>query len=491
MAKKNEQYGRYDQDSVSIVPDRFVCQICTRVLRSPHLAVCCGQHFCDSCLDKWFTRQGKEICPHRRAEGEALHHVIHKGLRSEINQLKIRCSNHGEGCQWTGELGELETHLESDKGCGYVIVACSNKCRELIQTIVSDHEHSHLMTKEVTCTMKCKDLDEHLTNFCYLRPYQCEFCGLEDAYEEITGQDLYERSSSVMKNPYGGHQAECPEAPLTCPNKCRSEKIRRKDMESHRSRCPQEAIECPFTEAGCKEKPNRCQLDAHVTTNQQQHLLLVMKSYNETKKELSETKQKLSSTRGELIAVKGTLTTAIQLLSQGKEADKEMIDFLITCPKRLMNCGSSVDIVMPKFSVYRCSGKVWHSPPFIYEEHYKMSLAVYANGVGSGAGSHISVSLFILGRTKQNKSVTYEEYHCKEVAMLPEGQQWFRVCLYQLQIRSTLEEKKMLVPCTYPNELWRVDRFCPLRSGALCFVKDCLTFNVKYADSCHFLIKLI
>ena len=75
----------------------FICQICTKALRDPHLAVCCVQHFCESCLNHWFTRQCKQSCPHCHAEGEAFNHVIHKGLRSEVNQLKIRCSNHGEG----------------------------------------------------------------------------------------------------------------------------------------------------------------------------------------------------------------------------------------------------------------------------------------------------------------------------------------------------------------------------------------------------------
>ena len=132
MASKAVQYGGHDYSFVSEVPDRFICQICTKVLCDPHLAVCCGQHFCESCLNQWFTRQGKESCPHCRAEGEAFNHVIHKGLRSEVNQLKIRCSNYGEGCQWTGELGTLKKHLESDIGCGYVLVKCPNQCNSWV-----------------------------------------------------------------------------------------------------------------------------------------------------------------------------------------------------------------------------------------------------------------------------------------------------------------------------------------------------------------------
>ena len=48
---------------------------------------------------------------HCRAEEEEL---INKGLRSEINHLKIKCTNHKKGCEWTGELGQLKIHLTSD-----------------------------------------------------------------------------------------------------------------------------------------------------------------------------------------------------------------------------------------------------------------------------------------------------------------------------------------------------------------------------------------
>ena len=230
----------------------------------------------------------------------------------------------------------------------------------------------------------------------------------------------------------GGHQARCPEAPLTCPNECGSNSIKRKDMKSHRSQCPQEPVECPFAEAGCEEKLTRCQFEDHMSSDQQQHLLLVMKDhhetkrmlckankelsqtmkeFSETKKELSETKQELSETKEvvsnakcwlstvdkEVLEVKGSLTTAVQLLRQGKEEDKETVDFVIACSSRLTNVGDSVEVVMPKFTAYRRSGKVWHSPPFYYREGYKMCLDVYANGVGEGAGTHVSVAILLLG----------------------------------------------------------------------------------------------
>ena len=468
MASKTVQYGGYDYEFVGEVPDRFICQICTKILRDPHLAVCCGQHFCESCLNKWFTRQGKKSCPHCRAEGEAFNHVIHKGLRSEVNQLKIRCSNHGEGCQWTGELGALKLHLESDIGCGYVLVECPNQCNSWVSKCMRKKPPYRVPTAVLT-TLKRKDLEIHITTHCYLRPYQCEFCGLKDTYKAITGQGLYP-VAPIYDNPYNGHQAMCPEAPLTCPNYCGSKEIKRKDMESHRSQCPQEPVECPFAEAGCKKKLKRSQLNTHVTSSVQIHLSLIMNDYRETKRELLE--------------VKGTLATAVQLLRQGTEADKETVDLIIACSARLEKISDLVKVTMPKFSEYRRSGKVWYSPPFYYREGYKMCLAVYANGVGEEAGTHVSVTLTLLKEEYDRKLNRSWLEGCSstihEVPPLLKGQQLFNVCQYQPLSQYSEAVKKLSHNETFCTHEYIVSKL----------VNDCLTFSITYIGDCYLLVSV-
>ena len=269
----------HDSDFVCEVADRFICQICVKVIREPHLAVCCGQHFCESCLNRWFKQQRKESCPHCRAEGKAFSHVINKGLRSEINQLEVKCSNHGEGCKWTGELGTLKTHLESDKGCGFVQVKCPNLCRD---TKFRDAKLYYVKS------IQRKDLDKHLKTECDHRPYQCEHCGHKDTYHKITGKGC--PRVGVF---YNFHYSKCPEFPLTCPNKCGGGSIKRKNMDSHRSECPQEPVKCPFAEVGCKEHLRRSQLEGHTTSSIQQHLLLVMSDHKRLRERLRVTEAKL------------------------------------------------------------------------------------------------------------------------------------------------------------------------------------------------------
>ena len=451
-----ELYGGHDCKFVEGVSDRLNCTICTKVLRDPHLSVCCGQHFCESCLNEWFTRQGKESCPHCRAEGDAFHHVIHKGLRSEINELKIRCSNHGEGCQWTGELGALKEHLESDSGCGFVIVECPNTC----------------VTFGGTMMMKRKDLQEHLTLFCYRRPYQCEFCGLKDTYEAITGDD-YIRYMRTNEDNYLGHQAKCPEVPLTCPNKCGSNKIKRKNIKSHRSQCPQETVECPFAEAGCKINILRHQLENHMAISLQKHLTLLTVERKQLKKELYEVKAKLSKAETELSETKHKLCKSETRLPFSEKFNNSA--------NQLKNRGDSVKVTMPKFSNYRHSRKVWRSPPFYYREGYKMCLDVYANGTGNGTGTHVSVSvLLLMGEYDDQLKWPMK---CSRVHLLPwshEGHCQFFAC-------SSSQRPAIII-----NQCAKIshhDKFCDLNGSALKLVNDCLIINVIF-DDCYLIVSI-
>ena len=333
------QYGGYDLTFTKPVPDKFNCNICTKVLHDPHLTVCCGQHFCESCLDHWFKKQ-KTTCPHCRQEN--FNHVLNKVLKREIDVLEIRCTNQGLGCKFVGELSSLQTHLDSDKGCGYVQVQCSNECS--------------------WAKMKRKELKAHLERQCPLRKIQCQYCDYEGTYQTITSK----------------HYGECPHYPLPCPNKCGTTGIRRADMDNHRSRCELEPVECPFREAGCKVNVVRKEFDSHMSGNQQNHLLVLLGAYQGAKRELKECRRELS----------------LKLLETRKELEeskpKPVEQMTLKCR------GDEVTFCMNDYSLYKHTSKVWHSPPFYFEDGYKLCLAVYANGKGAGAGTHVSVELLLM-----------------------------------------------------------------------------------------------
>ena len=144
-------------------------------------------------------------------------------------------------------------------------------------------------------------------------------------------------------------------------------------MDNHRSRCELEPVECPFREAGCKVV--RKELDSHMSGNQQNHLLVLLGAFQGAKRELKECRRELSlkllETRNELEESKPKPAKQMTLREDGDEATFYMNDY----------------------SLYKHTGKVWHSPPFYFEGGYKLCLAVYANGKGAGAGTHVSVEL--------------------------------------------------------------------------------------------------
>ena len=226
----------------------------------------------------------------------------------------------------------------------------------------------------------------HQKSQCPLRPYQCKFCGLKDNYLKITGTAI---PGFFTTQEGASHYDECLMYPLVCPNMCGVTDIKRKDMTHHRFFCAMELVDCPFAEAGCKNKLFRYELDNHVKSSMQAHLLLVMKAYTKMK-------DKLQKTEAKLIATEATLTTAVQLLRQGNKSDKEIVDSITSCSTFLTKHGDSIQIVMPRVSEYHRKECDWFSPPFYHKLGYKMCLAVKVLKLLPGTDVICTLSLLVL-----------------------------------------------------------------------------------------------
>ena len=131
-------------------------------------------------------------------------------------------------------------------------------------------------------------------------------------------------------------------------------------------------------------------------------------------------------------------------------------------------------VTMPKFSEHRRSGKVWHSPPFYYKEGYKMCLAVYANGKGKGAGTHVSVAILHL-RGEYNDKLKWP-VKCDHLHMKYN----YDDCCYFL-----VRELDHYPPFNNPVQIDCQDEFCSLNDEKILhMVNDYLTFCVEYS-SCY------
>ena len=239
---------------VKKLPDDYQCMICAKMLNEPHLTDCCGQHFCQACLEQWFKKQEKKICPH--CHSESFSHISYIPLKRKIDDLEVYCPNQEEGCQVVTKLGELNSHKNE---CGFTKVVCSQGCGKSILR---------------------KKLMQHCSNECSKRMIKCTYCGKEDHHETIIGK----------------HTTICKEYPVNCPRGCVPPSgIKRKDLEKHAEICLLEKVSCPFKEAGCDVRVLRKDLSDHMESNTQQHLMKMMTAYSKLKVEHTKLYSKHSS----------------------------------------------------------------------------------------------------------------------------------------------------------------------------------------------------
>ena len=83
------------------------CPICLLVLRDPFQTSCCGNSFCQSCINR--VKDDEKACPTCNKVGFGV--FPDKRLRKSLYAFQVRCTHQKSGCEWTGELGELDRHL--------------------------------------------------------------------------------------------------------------------------------------------------------------------------------------------------------------------------------------------------------------------------------------------------------------------------------------------------------------------------------------------
>lgn len=102
-----------DSDFLAVdagLASQYECLICYHLARDPLQAKCCGATCCRHCvsqLDGANPHASRYECPNCRELSPAW--IEDKAQRQKINKLKVKCSH----CEWTGELADAHTHLES------------------------------------------------------------------------------------------------------------------------------------------------------------------------------------------------------------------------------------------------------------------------------------------------------------------------------------------------------------------------------------------
>ena len=385
--------GGYDYTFVDTPPDRLVCKICHLPSRDPHLTDCCGTIFCKSCLER--ARQATTVstaCAHCRAE--KFDSMINKQADREIKSLHIYCTNKEKGCEWQGELNDINNHLGNSDGCQFEEVKCSNECGKMIER---------------------RYLTSHVETECPHRKVNCQYCHDTGEHQFIEGQ----------------HKEECPKLPLPCPNKCEVESVPREDMEAHLTSCHSELTHCEYHNMGCKIMVARKDQEKHKKEKMEDHLMMTQAKLVEFEDELSAVKmdaeEKIDgltkttrSLHQKLVASEQTLDTIqVQLNAEFKEMqDKQQqkIDRLEVMLNQLTvqlqhnqwllqlhalsisgDKTCPVTVRVSEVEDKKIHSRKWHSDPFYtYEKGYRMSVRVLVNGTDKVKGTHMSVYLYLM-----------------------------------------------------------------------------------------------
>ena len=130
-SKTNRRCSEYD--FVEQPPEEYFCPVSLAVLLEPYQTRCCGNHLSKEAYQR-LQAQGQP-CPVCREEN--LTAVDDKFHKRKVMSLKVRCPHKAEGCEWEGELGSLEQHLNTNSSkqlcaeeCQYVDVDCPHSCGE-------------------------------------------------------------------------------------------------------------------------------------------------------------------------------------------------------------------------------------------------------------------------------------------------------------------------------------------------------------------------
>ncbi|XP_065660010.1 TNF receptor-associated factor 5-like isoform X3 [Hydra vulgaris] len=180
MASLNEEnFGGYDAYFINELLDEHECPVCKMALRKP-IQTKCGHRLCLSCAEEMRKRnKGVLICPLDNSILDSSEIFSDAAIERVIMQLKVKCSNFSNGCEWTGELKILNKHLGS---CEYQTLKCLNK--------------------PCSTSLLPKNLKEHMENLCIYRLVTCQYCKQRIIFSEKQGmrKEHETHTNSLMQN---------------------------------------------------------------------------------------------------------------------------------------------------------------------------------------------------------------------------------------------------------------------------------------------------
>ena len=357
-------HGGYEYNFMETPHHRYICIICQLPSRDPYMtgSCCRGQILCKSCLDRTLpTNPGN--CPICRKEGFVSYPNWH--LDREIKSLFVYCINKEKGCEWHGELYDIDNHLESSDGCLFEKVKCSNECGKTVER-------------------RCITI--HMESECGNRKSECQHCHITGEHQFIKGE----------------HNKVCPKVFIPCPNKCDIEVVPREGLELHMKKCPLEISQCEYYDVGCKVIVFRKDQDRHKKEKMEEHLMMTKLELTSTKAKLADALKRLNNLEVlmHLITDKAVIiptSSAAAISSTVKWCDK------LTAMAKMFKSGSQICPVVMKVPDInkkgkgKCTSNYWYSDSFhTHDSRYKLRLRIEVNSHKGEKDSYTSVWMHLV-----------------------------------------------------------------------------------------------
>ena len=344
--------GGYDYEFIDPPPNSLECSICLLTLRDPHVISCCGNHFCHTCIGR-IQGDGKP-CPLCNEPNFTT--FLHKGVKREVNALMICCRWRQLGCDWEGELGQLEEHLHPGvgsrgKGCGYVIIECVYKCGERLERrMIQDHE-----------------LDA-----CPRRPIEVQMSRLARKFEASLRANEKKLNEVITENEAIRAENQSTKAEvqaLHTENKATRAEVQALHTENKATRAEVQALHT-------ENKATRAEVEAIHATNRS------VKAENERlTKRITELEKEQE----------GTEQKARQIEEKHDNLERELDTRIVPAPI------PPFYFSIVNYDHYKKVDNVLISPSFYsHPGGYKLHCSVNPNGTGDGEGTHLSLYVHII-----------------------------------------------------------------------------------------------
>jgi len=403
-----------EYDLVEEPPQEYFCPVTLELLRDPKQTECCGHHLSAEVVSR-LQREGKS-CPLCKDPNFTV--TNDKYFKRKVNELRVRCPHKRNGCEWVGELGNLDLHSNSCPKRPWQCKYCDFKGTYDVGT--TDHLPNCTRYPE-PCPNQCEigtvprcDMEKHLTQ-CPLQLVECEFAqagcqvrvprrDLARHMEEWGQHHLLSMSLLNFSLTRELHQKMAEKdqqiAELQEQLQHQNSKLEKQiqDLQEQTEKQLQTQLEDLQQKqarqiAGMQEK-----LEQKLTDQRKEIKQQIMGVQEQLEQKLTEQRKETEE------QISGLET---QLQNENKNLQQQVGEIQEQGKQIYLCLGfSHLDITLTQFSKHKASGRTgrWRSDPFYsHTGGYKFQLGIDTNGYEEAEGTHITADLWSMSGEYDDK----------------------------------------------------------------------------------------